>query len=69
TACFKKIPDVESVTQHDNEIKIEWSQEKDLRDEITKSIVENKLGLIEMRPLAMHIEDLYLKVISGGVEQ
>ncbi|MFB0566700.1 MAG: ABC transporter ATP-binding protein, partial [Candidatus Aminicenantaceae bacterium] len=41
TACFKKIPDVESVTQHDNEIKIEWSQEKDLRDEITKSIVEN----------------------------
>ncbi len=40
-----------------------------MRDEITKLIVDKELGLIEMRPLAMNIEDLYLKVISGGVEQ
>ncbi len=40
-----------------------------MRDEITKLIVDKELGLIEMRSLAMNIEDLYLKVISGGTEQ
>jgi ABC-2 type transport system ATP-binding protein len=68
-ALFKEIPGVENVTRRDDEINIEWSQGKDFRDEITKLIVEKGLGLIEMKPLAMNIEDLYLKVISGGVEQ
>lgn len=66
---FKRVPDVERVTAKDSEITIEWSKEKDLRDKITKLIVEKDLGLIEMRPLAMSIEDLYLRVISGGSEQ
>jgi len=66
---LKEIPGVDKVTKKDNEINIEWSQDKDLRDEVTKTIVKNDLGLIEMRPLAMNIEDMYLKVISGGVEQ
>jgi len=64
-SLLKEIPGVENVTEKDNEIKIEWSQKKDLRDDITKLIVAKNLGLIEMRPLLMHIEDLYLKVISG----
>jgi len=68
-SLLKEMAGVENVTRKDHEIKIEWSQEKDLRDEITKLIVEKELGLIEMRPLTMHIEDLYLKVISGGSEQ
>jgi ABC-2 type transport system ATP-binding protein len=68
-ALFKEIPGVENVTRRDDEINIEWSQGKDFRDEITKLIVEKGLGLIEMKPLAMNIEELYLKVISGGVEQ
>jgi ABC-2 type transport system ATP-binding protein len=68
-ALLKEIASVEKVTRRDNEIYLEWSQEKDLRDEVTKSIVKNNLGLIEMKPLAMNIEDMYLKVISGGVEQ
>ena len=66
---LKTVPDVERVTPKDSEITIEWSKEKDLRDKITKLIVEKDLGLIEMRPLAMSIEDLYLRVISGGSEQ
>lgn len=66
---FKEIPGVENVTRRDDEINIEWSQGKDFKDEITRLIVEKGLGLIEMKPLAMNIEDLYLKVISGGVEQ
>ncbi len=66
---LKEIPGVEKVTKKDSEINIEWSQDKDLRDEVSKTIVRNDLGLTEMRPLAMNIEDMYLKVISGGVEQ
>jgi len=66
---FKEIPGVENVTRRDDEINIEWSQGKDFKDEITRLIVEKGLGLIEMKPLAMNIEDLYLKVISGGVKQ
>jgi len=66
---LKEISGVEKVTKKDSEINIEWSQDKDLRDEVSKTIVRNDLGLIEMRPLAMNIEDMYLKVISGGVGQ
>ena len=39
------------------------------RDVITRYVVDNDLGLIEMKSLGMNIEDLYLKAISGGTEQ
>ena len=68
-SILKKIAGVDRIISEDDGFRIEWSKEKDLRDEITKLIVENELGLIEMKSLAMNIEDLYIKVISGGVEQ
>ncbi len=64
-----KIPGVGKISQDADEFTIEWGKGKDLRDEITKLIVEKELGLIEMRPLAMNIEELYLSAISGGVRQ
>ncbi len=64
-----KIPGVAKITQDADEFTIEWGKGMDLRDEITKLIVEKELGLIEMRPLAMNIEELYLSAISGGVRQ
>jgi ABC-2 type transport system ATP-binding protein len=69
SSLLKNIPGVDRVSRKEDEFTIEWSKEKDLRDDITKCTVDNELGLVEMRPLAMSIEDLYLKVISGGVEQ
>ncbi len=66
---LKSIPGVDQVAREDDGFTLEWARGKDIRDDITKFIVEKDLGLVEMRPLAMNIEDLYLRVISGGVEQ
>ncbi|MGB3863779.1 MAG: ABC transporter ATP-binding protein [Candidatus Aminicenantaceae bacterium] len=66
---FSSIPGVENVSRQDDGFKIEWGTDKDIRDVITRYVVDNDLGLIEMKSLGMNIEDLYLKVISGGTEQ
>ena len=64
-----EIPGVDKVSQEDDGFTLEWAKGKDIGENITKFIVDKDLGLFEMRPLTMNIEDLYLKVISGGVEQ
>ncbi|MFC2158833.1 ABC transporter ATP-binding protein, partial [Acidobacteriota bacterium] len=66
---LESIPGVDMVRWKDDGFVIEWSKQKDKRDEITQIIVDKKLGLEEMRPLGMNIEELYLKVISGGIDQ
>ncbi len=66
---FRNLPGVENVSRVDDGFQIEWGTDKDLRDVITRHIVDNDLGLIEMKSLGMNIEDLYLKVVSGGTEQ
>jgi ABC-2 type transport system ATP-binding protein len=66
---LRTIPGVEKVNREDNELKIEWKPGQDLRDDIAKLILERQFGLLEMRPMAMSIEDLYLKIVSGDVEQ
>lgn len=68
-SLLKSIPDVEKVIPEDDGFRIEWTQGKDIRDDLIKHIVDKKLGLIELRPLAVSIEDLYLRVVSGGVVQ
>jgi ABC-2 type transport system ATP-binding protein len=68
-SLFRDIPGVENVIQQDDGIKIEWGTDKDVRDVITRIIVDKDLGLIEMKSLGMNIEDLYLTAISGGTEQ
>jgi ABC-2 type transport system ATP-binding protein len=66
---FRNIPGVDRITLEDDGYNIEWARGKDKRDDITRYIVERDWGLVEMRPLAMNIEDLYLKVVSGGGQQ
>lgn len=63
---LSSLPGVSSVSQQDAGFAVEWSRGKDIRDELTRLIVDKDLGLLEMRPLAMNIEDLYLKIVSGG---
>ncbi len=66
---FKNIPGVDNVTIRDDGYCIEWTRGKDSRDDITRYIVDRNWGLLEMRSLAMDIEELYLRVITGRTEQ
>jgi ABC-2 type transport system ATP-binding protein len=68
-SLYTSIPGVENVSRQDDGFKIEWGTDKDIRDVITRCVVDKDLGLIEMKSLGMNIEDLYLKAISGGTEQ
>jgi ABC-2 type transport system ATP-binding protein len=68
-SMLKSLPGVNHIALQGDGIKIEWSAGQDLRDELINLVAEKKLGLMEMRPLAMNIEELYLRVVSEGVQQ
>jgi ABC-2 type transport system ATP-binding protein len=66
---FQNIHGIERVTIQDDGYHIEWKKGEDKRDDITRYIVEKGWGLMEMKSLALSIEDLYLRAITGRVEQ
>jgi len=66
---FMTIPGAEKVSMKDDEFEFEWSSDKDIREDIAKFCVQKDLGLVEMKPQVMSIEDLYLKIVSGDVVQ
>jgi ABC-2 type transport system ATP-binding protein len=68
TGFFQGLPGVEKVSVEGNEIRVEWDRGRDLRDDVARLALDRGLGLREMRPLA-GIEDLYLKIVSGRIEQ
>jgi ABC-2 type transport system ATP-binding protein len=68
-AALKALPGVEKVERADGELRVEWKVGLDLREAAARLAVEKDCGLLEMRPMAMTIEDIYLKIVSGGVEQ
>ena len=67
-AGLPTIPGARRVIEQDGGFLVEWASGQDLRDEITRAAVEMDWGLLEMKPLAMDIEDLYLRIVSGGTE-
>jgi ABC-2 type transport system ATP-binding protein len=67
-AEIRKIAGVEKVNRENGELRVEWRPGQDLRDEIARLVLDKQFGLLELRPLAMNIEDLYLKIVSGGGE-
>jgi ABC-2 type transport system ATP-binding protein len=68
-ALFRGLPGVETAVPEGGEVRIEWERGLDCREDIARLAVEKGLGLLEMRPAAMNIEDLYLKIVSGGIVQ
>lgn len=68
-SLFLGLAGVEGSTWQDGGFVLEWGRGKQLEDSVISLALDKNLGLMEMRPLAMNIEDLYLKVISGEMEQ
>jgi ABC-2 type transport system ATP-binding protein len=68
-AAVREVPGVGRAEADGSEVRVEWSPGRDLREEVAATVVAKKLGLLEMRPMAMNIEDLYLQIVSGGSEQ
>jgi ABC-2 type transport system ATP-binding protein len=60
---------IEKVTKQNGELMVEWAPGKDLREEIARFVLERGFGLIEMKSLAMSLEELYLRIVSGGTPQ
>jgi hypothetical protein len=65
---FRALPGVDKVAIEGDELRIEWSRGRDLHDDVARLVLDKGLGLHGMRPVA-GIEDLYMKVVSGGLEQ
>jgi len=68
-AEIEKLPGVENVQRQDAELKIEWKVGQDPRDAIARLCLDRQFGLLELRPMSMSIEDIYLKIVSGGGDQ
>ena len=56
---------VKEVRERAGGFEVEFEREGGM-DELARLIVENNLGLEEIRPLRLSVEEVYLRVISGG---
>lgn len=66
---LSRLAGVEKVNRQNGDLLVEWSPGKDLREMIAQVIIEKGYGLIEMRSLALSLEELYLRIVSGGTPQ
>jgi ABC-2 type transport system ATP-binding protein len=64
-SAIQQVGGVDAVSRQNGELKVEWSPGQDLREAISRLAVTQDWGLLEMRPLAMNIEDLYLRIVGG----
>lgn len=65
----QQLPGLKAAAIEGTEIRLEWPWDQDLRTRILKLCLERNLEIKEMRSLAMNIEELYLRIVSGGMEQ
>ena len=48
-----------------NELIIQPKRGTDIREELSELIMQNQWGLLEMRPVAHNLEEVFLRVISS----
>jgi ABC-2 type transport system ATP-binding protein len=65
-SSLRKLAGVDGVSRENGDVKVEWAPDRDLRESVARLAVTEDWGLLEMRPLAMNIEDLYLRIVGGG---
>ncbi len=49
-----------------NELIIQPKKGVDIREEVSKLVIQNKWGLLELHPVAHNLEEVFLKVISSA---
>jgi ABC-2 type transport system ATP-binding protein len=61
-----KLNDMDQVlsvaSEEDNQFLIECELRSNLQDDIAKLALENHWGIVELKPLAMTLEDIFLKL-------
>jgi len=67
--ALRSVPGVDGIALEEDGLRLEWKPGLDPRDEIARRCLDGGFGLLEMRPPALNIEDLYLRIVSGGGEQ
>ncbi|MEW6457315.1 MAG: ATP-binding cassette domain-containing protein [Acidobacteriota bacterium] len=61
---FENFDGVKKVEKSDGGFRVEWEKGKNLKDRIIREVVIKEMGLLEVRPLSMDLEEIYLKAIS-----
>jgi ABC-2 type transport system ATP-binding protein len=61
-----RIPDVLRALpgSESREVIVEAGLGKDVREQVARAVVESGAGLLELRPLAMSLEDVFLKLVT-----
>lgn len=65
---FRQIQGITSLEVHGPELWLVWPRGQFLSMEVLKVSLAKGLIIEEMKPLGMNIEDLYIKIISGGIQ-
>lgn len=67
--ALRAVPGVDAVVPVEDGLRVEWTPGGDPRDAVARCCLDGGFGLLEMRAPSLNIEDLYLRIVSGGGEQ
>jgi ABC-2 type transport system ATP-binding protein len=67
--ALRAVPGVDAVAPAEDGLRVEWKPGDDPREAIARLCLDGGFGLLEMRTPSFNIEDLYLRIVSGGGEQ
>jgi ABC-2 type transport system ATP-binding protein len=69
-AGLKAIAGVINVTQErDGEFTVETDKERDVREDLAEFIVQRKAGLLELKPLAFTLEDVFVQLTTAEADE
>ncbi len=66
---IKQVKGVQGVaTKEDGTVEFEFSSGKDLRPEVAKQVINSGYDLLELRPLGMSLEDIFLELTGSDTK-
>jgi len=66
---IKQVKGVQGVvTKEDGTVEFEFSSGKDLRPEVAKQVIKSGYDLLELRPLGMSLEDIFLELTGSDTK-